>query len=190
MSADSGGHWTDISSNLPNKYIEGIYADAGYIIVGTWAGAFISTNIGLSWGPFSEGLMRLSVGKFFFKAGEVYAASQFSGIWHRTVPVGAAAVEIANPAPTGFSLAQNYPNPFNPETVIRYSLEQAGHVRLVVLDLLGREIGVLKNEDQALGRHEVRWNAGRLSSGVYFYRLEVNSPSGRYQVTRKMVLLR
>ena len=76
-------------------------------------------------------------------------------------------------APQGFMIIQNYPNPFNVSTVVRYQLPAASDVRLVVYDLIGREVLVLVNERRETGYHEVRFNASGLSSGVYSYRLQV-----------------
>ncbi len=84
-------------------------------------------------------------------------------------------VETTVEAPTVFALLQNYPNPFNPTTVIGYSIASASHVSLKVFDLLGREIAVLVNTQMAPGSHTAQFDASRLSSGVYFYKLDVGS---------------
>lgn len=68
-------------------------------------------------------------------------------------------------------LMTNYPNPFNPTTVISYQLSVSGHVTLKVYDILGREVTTLVNENQSGGLHSVSFDASRLASGVYFYRL-------------------
>ncbi len=77
-----------------------------------------------------------------------------------------------------------YPNPFNPETVIRFSLPVAGYTKGVVYDVLGKEMATLLNGDMSAGKHEVRFNAIDLSSGVYFFRLE----SGNFSSAIKMVV--
>ncbi len=77
--------------------------------------------------------------------------------------------------PWTFALGQNFPNPFNPATTIRYSLPSRSDVRLTIYDPLGREVAELVNGTQEAGSHEVRWNAGSLSSGVYYYRLSAGS---------------
>ena len=69
-------------------------------------------------------------------------------------------------------LEQNYPNPFNPSTRIRFALPGQVHVHLTVYDLLGRKVAVLVDEVRPGGWHAVTFNADRLSSGVFFYRLE------------------
>jgi S-formylglutathione hydrolase FrmB len=83
-------------------------------------------------------------------------------------------------------LRQNYPNPFNPETNFQFSIANFGLVRLVVCDLLGREVAILVNEMKLAGAHSVKWDASRFSSGVYFYKLM----AGGYVESKKMVLIR
>jgi hypothetical protein len=84
----------------------------------------------------------------------------------------------------GFELGQNYPNPFNPSTAISYHLAVNSRVSLRVFDLLGREVAVLVDEEQPAGTYRAMWDATRLPSGVYFYRLT----AGEYVQTRKMLL--
>jgi minor extracellular serine protease Vpr len=120
-----------------------------------------------------------------------------------TVTTGASTVDVhaAESTPQEFRLMQNYPNPFNPATRIGYSVGvvglpagQAGgqssvvssHVRLAVYDMLGREVAVLVNERKQPGTYTVTWNAARVASGVYFYRLAANG----YLQSKKMVLLK
>jgi hypothetical protein len=83
-------------------------------------------------------------------------------------------------------LDQNYPNPFNPSTTIRYALPRRSQVRLTVFDVLGQQVLVLVDGEVEAGYHEVQFDAGRLSSGVYFYRLH----AGDYAQTKKLLLLR
>ena len=92
--------------------------------------------------------------------------------------------------PLNFSLSQNYPNPFNPVTIIKYQLPVSNQVKLVIYDVLGREIAVLVNEKQSAGTYQVEWSATgggtNYPSGVYFYKLETDD----YSETRKMVLIK
>jgi hypothetical protein len=88
--------------------------------------------------------------------------------------------------PEAYVLHQNYPNPFNPTTVISYELPENGLVSLRVYDVLGKEVAVLANEKQNVGKYEVNFDASALSSGVYFYRLEVNG----FTSMKKLLLLK
>jgi len=86
--------------------------------------------------------------------------------------------------PAGFVLGQNYPNPFNPITTIKYSLPERSYVEIKVLDMLGREVATLSNEEKQAGSYTVQWNANGVASGVYFYRLQ----AGEFHETKKLVL--
>ncbi len=88
--------------------------------------------------------------------------------------------------PSDFDLSQNYPNPFNPTTKIQFSIPQAGNVSLKVYNTLGREVATLKNEKLSVGTHNVTFEAGNLSSGVYFYQLRYKGQV----VTEKMLLIK
>lgn len=85
-----------------------------------------------------------------------------------------------------FDLEQNYPNPFNPVTTIRWSIPVQSHVTIKVFNLLGKEISVLVNETQQPGSYEVKFDASKLTSGIYFYRLQ----AGSFIETKKLVLLK
>jgi subtilisin family serine protease len=88
--------------------------------------------------------------------------------------------------PEAFSLEAAYPNPFNPVTTLRYALPDAATVRLVVYDLLGREVARLVEGVQQAGYHAVAFDGARLASGVYLYRLE----AGAFVQTRRMTLVK
>ncbi|MCH8496080.1 MAG: T9SS type A sorting domain-containing protein, partial [Balneolales bacterium] len=88
--------------------------------------------------------------------------------------------------PTQVTLNQNYPNPFNSSTTIVYELADVHHVRLEIIDVLGRTIDVLVDDVQQSGRHVVRLNAQNYPSGVFIYRLH----TGNHVETRKMTLIK
>ncbi|NOX17756.1 MAG: T9SS type A sorting domain-containing protein [Chlorobi bacterium] len=88
--------------------------------------------------------------------------------------------------PSQFKLRQNYPNPFNPSTTIKYELPEAGFVTLRIYDLLGREILTLVNKKQSSGKYEVKFDAGRLTSGIYIYQLR----AGQFSESRKAMLMK
>jgi hypothetical protein len=101
-----------------------------------------------------------------------------------------AGVELA---PSAMKLYANYPNPFNPETVIRYTVPDASAsygVTLKIFNVLGQEIATLVHEQKSAGYYEVKWNAQRQSSGVYFYQLSVSDGSKTFKDIKKMVLMK
>ncbi|MCZ7609428.1 MAG: T9SS type A sorting domain-containing protein [Ignavibacterium sp.] len=85
-----------------------------------------------------------------------------------------------------YKLSQNYPNPFNPVTKIRYQIPQSGFVTLKIFDVLGAEVKTLVNEEKIAGQYEVDFNASKLASGVYIYRIQ----AGDFISSKKMILLR
>ena len=104
---------------------------------------------------------------------------------HGLIPT-AGVIEGEPVLPRAFSLAQNYPNPFNPTTTIEFSLPTAAHVTLKVFDILGREVATLADKLDPAGVNSVRFDASRLSSGVYYYRIA----AGSLVVTKQMLLVR
>lgn len=85
-----------------------------------------------------------------------------------------------------FRLLQNYPNPFNPETVISYEIPQRSEVNIKVYNLMGQEVANLVNEVKDSGTHSVNFNAGKLSSGIYFYKIT----AGKFSAVKKMMLIK
>ncbi|HEY3250487.1 MAG TPA: choice-of-anchor J domain-containing protein [Ignavibacteria bacterium] len=127
--------------------------------------------------------------------------SQSSGLWiniddvliGNRNPIGI--IKINNEIPSHFELSQNYPNPFNPSTTIRFNIpplnsEAWSHgargrtVKLVINDIIGREVATLINEQLNPGTYEASFNGANLSSGVYYYRLQYDN----YSITKKMIL--
>lgn len=79
---------------------------------------------------------------------------------------------------------QNYPNPFNSTTNIKYSIKEAGFVKIKVYDILGREIAILVSEEKPVGIYTINFDGSSLSSGIYFYRFQ----AGSFTQTKKMIL--
>jgi hypothetical protein len=88
--------------------------------------------------------------------------------------------------PNYYSLAQNFPNPFNPETTIKFAIPQTEKVKIVIFDILGREVTTLVNELRNAGTYSVKFDASSLSSGVYFY--SIQTPN--FTETKKMLLVK
>lgn len=99
------------------------------------------------------------------------------------IPVG---ITKQTEMPTTYALYQNYPNPFNPTTNIRFSIPQSGNVKLVVYDVLGKEVSTLVNNYLNAGSYNFDFNARGLASGIYLYRLE----TGNFVKVNKMLLIK
>jgi hypothetical protein len=91
-----------------------------------------------------------------------------------------------NETPINFILEQNYPNPFNPATTIKFYVPVTSFIRLSVYDILGNEINVIVNEELPAGDYSIRWDAGNLPSGVYFYQIK----SSNSVLTKKATLIK
>ena len=95
-------------------------------------------------------------------------------------------IEVSVISVNDYALFQNYPNPFNPATTISYQLPRSGLVNIKVFDVLGTEILQLVNEIKPAGVHEVNFDSGDLTSGIYLYRINVDG----YEQTKKMIVLK
>lgn len=102
------------------------------------------------------------------------------------VNVGATGIGNITNIPKEYSLSQNFPNPFNPITKINFALPKDGYVKISVYDVLGREINTLVNEVKIAGYYSVDFDATKLNSGVYFYKIE----SGTFSDIKRMILVK
>ncbi len=93
---------------------------------------------------------------------------------------------VQNEIPKEFILEQNYPNPFNSSTVIRYHITKSTNVKLIVYDITGKEVTTIINSKQDAGSYEVKFDAGNLSSGIYFYKLITDN----YVDTKKLIFVK
>lgn len=94
--------------------------------------------------------------------------------------------EVISDLPEKFALEQNYPNPFNPTTKIAFDLPQAANVELTVYDMLGRKVATMVNERMTAGTHNVQFDASKLASGMYLYRID----AGSFTSIKKMMLIK
>ena len=119
---------------------------------------------------------------------ECRGAQQTNQIWYLypSDNLTATAADDEAELPEAFALEQNYPNPFNPQTTITFALPEAGQVRIVVYDALGREVNVLTDGIEAAGTHTVSFSGLNLPSGVYFYALETSAD----RMMRQMLLVK
>ena len=95
-------------------------------------------------------------------------------------------IESEKTIPIQYRLSQNFPNPFNPTTQIQYDIPKATFVRLSVYNVLGQEVAELVNGQQTAGKYVTTFNGSKLTSGIYFYRLQ----AGNFVQTKKLVLMK
>ena len=184
-SDDSGETWKSVSTisgknvtsflvDFPSRYLAGTYE----------RGIFLSTDRGLSWEPENTGLADSNVTALLLdNLGYIYAGTD-GGLFKSDRVV--TAIRENKPTASSFHLFQNYPNPFNPSTTIMFNVPSSGFVSLKVYDALGREVKTLVQVVKKMGRYEVEFDASKLSSGVYFYRLT----AGDYGAVKKMVVIK
>jgi hypothetical protein len=157
-------------------------------------GYVYSTDRGITWIQNNNGLPsspKMSAFTYQIQGSNIkYYAGLFENttdgakVYTLSSPIG---IEpISNEVPNGFSLSQNYPNPFNPSSKIKFQITKLSSVKLVVFDALGREIETLVNEQLKAGTYEVNFDGGKLSSGVYYYKMIADD----YTETRKMILVK
>ncbi len=197
LSSDNGANWA-LSKSDP--WITSILTIGSTIFVGTFGnGVWRSTNYGNTWGQINDGFGSgayyvLSLGK---DNQYIFAGTSASSIWRRPLSQVVTVVnEEINILPKQLSLEQNYPNPFNPTTVINFELKENSIVSLKIYNTLGQQVAtLLDNETVDAGNQSVKFDASQLSSGVYFYRLNVEGTSqtevsaSSYTEQRKMILL-
>ena len=145
-----------------------------------------TTNSGVNW-LYSGSPVNVTLNSVFFVNELTGWAVGNTGSIIKTTNGGITAVNhLYNSIPQNFCLSQNYPNPFNSVTRIKFDLPKSYNVKLVIYDVLGREIETLLDESKKPGSYEVTWDGSRYASGVYFYKLVADD----YVVTKKMVLLK
>ena len=195
-SQDSGATWTHA---LITGIITGFGANGNKIYAVGNLPPYQSSDNGNSWAALTDSGL----------AGSVFNTMQFTTHYAfiNTYGVGVYRLAISDltgindyqsaGSPNEFKLYQNFPNPFNPTTKIKYSIPSSsyspllggvrgGLVTLKVYDILGREVATLVNEQQQPGNYEIEFNASKLSSGVYFYRLR----AGNFAAANKLILLK
>ncbi len=82
-----------------------------------------------------------------------------------------------------YSSSQNHSNPFNPATTIEFSVKKKSRVMIAVFNTAGQNVAVLVDKQMEAGKYTLNFNASRLSSGVYFYRMQ----AGNFAATRKLL---
>ena len=188
---DYGMNWTDISSNLPDVPVNSIvieYNDDSTLYIGTDAGVFYTTDLGSEWSVLGSGLPNSPVFDINYHQPTQKLVAGTHG--RSLFEIDLTGLTDVNPNAdvfvNNFTLYQNYPNPFNPSTTITFIISQKEFVTMKIYDIVGNEIAVLLSEEKPAGSHSIEFNASRLASGTYIYKLQ----AGNNIQTRKMLLLK
>ena len=199
LSTNNGTSWTD--SGLTNHDITSLAISTSEkgetnLFAGTYDnGVYLSTNMGMNWTVVNYGFtdIDLYITALAVSGMNLFAGTR-NGLWVRSISDMITSVKtVVSASPTEFSLEQNYPNPFNPATTINYSVPKSGLVTIKVYDILGRELANLVNEQKNAGSYSIQFNAAKLASGVYFYRMQAEPSGGSGQSfvkTKKLLLLK
>jgi photosystem II stability/assembly factor-like uncharacterized protein len=188
---NKGASWTDISSNLPDAPVNAFAIDPtrpNVLFAGSDVGAYVSFNTGQTWQFLGQGLPMVSVYDLKvhptanYLAAGTHGRSMYKIDLAQVVGISSGSENTA----ADYSLGQNYPNPFNPSTVISYSLNKSGNVSLKIFDLLGKEVMTLVDKKQNAGNYKISFDGKNLSSGIYFYSLNVNN----FKDTKRMLLVK
>jgi hypothetical protein len=193
-STNNGTSWSEANTGLPkNTYVGAFAVNGKNLFAGTWGtwgdGVFLSTNNGMNWTAVNSGLPPSSgVSSLTVSGTNLFAAILGVVVWRRPLSEIITSVsEIAGSTlPMNFELKQNYPNPFNPSTIIKYQIPTAGIVSLKVYDVLGKEVAALVNEEKPVGNYQVEFDGSKLSSRIYFYKLQ----TGAFVESKKMILMK
>jgi photosystem II stability/assembly factor-like uncharacterized protein len=186
-STNCGRTWGPINSGLHSKVVNSLKVNGTSIFAGTYGGVFLSKNNGTEWKQVNTGLTDTTVTSLVMSGEYLFAGTEQRGVFRRQISeLDNVVKESRSSLPNEFSLRQNYPNPFNPTTTINYSIPKSSSVSIKVYDLLGREISTLVNENKPVGNYSVQFNASKLVSGVYFYRMH----AGDFVQTKKLILLK
>ena len=185
-STDQGKTW--VPPELNNNNILSLTINkSGDLFAGTDVnGVYESMDNGTNWAQANTNLTDQDILSLAVdNNGILYAGTDADGVF-KAGSATTAVKNIHSNLPTSYNLSQNYPNPFNPSTIISYQLPVSSKVVLKIYDLLGREVATLVDDRQHAGNYSVKFNAGNLSSGIYFYRLI----AGGFNQVKKLVLLK
>jgi len=165
----------------------GSYGDEGIGNAGIVSTPLLGSRVPQEWEQWDNGAWHNISDAWFGNQSAAGTGTDGANLWIEVTLGGTTSIPGDDlTLPTTLALEQNYPNPFNPVTVIQYALPEAGHVSLIVYDMLGREVQRLVDGEMNAGIHRINFEAGSLSSGVYMYQLR----AGDQVRTKRLLLLK
>ncbi len=185
-STDDGGTWALVSGTPVGEQYRTLIGKGNTLFLGTPGGLYKSTDNAATWTNHKDGLLWTILDYLALSPDGYLYGSGGNGIYRSTQQIVTGVEDHPEELPTIFQLQQNYPNPFNPTTNIHYQLPTNSYVALKVYNILGEVVATLVDGIQSAGVKSVEFDASKLSSGVYFYKLT----AGTYHKTRKLLLLK
>jgi hypothetical protein len=184
-SIDNGTTWNKLDLNVP--FIYSIATNgSGKIYIASWAnGVFESTDNGNTWTSLGMGGLGVSSVMVSNNSDNLFVGTKEGKIF-MSMGQGVTGVDDNSMLPATVELSQNYPNPFNPATTIQFALPEAGKFNLKVYNILGQEVVTLIDGEMNAGIHKVNFDASRIASGVYIYKLVGNNVN----ISKKMILMK
>ncbi|MFA7360634.1 MAG: T9SS type A sorting domain-containing protein [Candidatus Kapaibacterium sp.] len=190
LSTNNGGNWNAVNNGFTSLKVNSLSTSGTNLFAATNSGVFLSTNYGASWVGINQGFGTTPSVSLTFSSNTysyVTATTNLnSNLWRRPLSEILKVQNTNTETPTTYSLSQNYPNPFNPTTNIKFQVKSSGLAKLVVLDILGKEVATLVNEKLQPGTYETTFDGNGLNSGVYFYELMTDG----FTETKRMILLK
>ncbi|MBK8550977.1 MAG: T9SS type A sorting domain-containing protein [Ignavibacteria bacterium] len=184
---NAGSTWTTITTGVTTDLNSINFLNTSGVISGNSGTIFLSTNSGAAWTQQASITNNDLTGVAMPTANTWYLVGDTATVIRTTTAGNVVGINYSNLlTPEKHSLSQNYPNPFNPTTKIRFNIKESGLVKLTVHDILGRSVALLLNENLNVGNYETDFDGSKLTSGIYFYKLEV----GDYTEVRKMTLVK
>jgi hypothetical protein len=149
-------------------------------------GVNYSSNFGQTWASQNTGLTSLACYSITKDSlGYLYLGTG-NGIFKSSSSAYITSIDLDEGKIENFYLSNSYPNPFNPTTTIEYFVPKLANVKISVFNLVGEEIAIIVNEEQAPGKYNIDFNGANLSSGVYFYKMQTEE----FISTKKFVLMK
>ncbi len=183
-SLDNGANWEKVNLNQP--YIYSINVDkSGRIYISSWtSGVFSSVDNGATWNSIGMGGFGVSSLVVSPNQSDVLAGTRDGKVYK--ISFNITSVEGSATIPNEYKLSQNYPNPFNPSTAIDFALVKEGRYSLKIYNVLGQEVAVLINKEMNAGHHKITFDASKLATGMYIYRLTGTN----VDIAKKMLLMK
>lgn len=189
-STNLGLNWIKYQATFEDSNFTCMHSDKGVLYCGTStsSGKYYlrySIDNGASFNKLGD-LLPEAITYLTTKGNYIYAGVNNYSVWRINKSLITSGNNETGIIPVSFSLKQNYPNPFNPATKIKYDVPRLGNIKIVVYDVMGREVQTLVNKSLKPGTYEASFDGSKYSSGVYFYKLITDG----FIETKRMLMIK